>query len=508
MSKTAASPITVIILAAGLGTRMKSSTPKMLHSLCGRTMLEHALHAAAGVSPDNIVVVTGHQRERVQQAVRHSAGDLGCPVLTAVQEEQNGTGHAVMCGLSVLPEDFTGTILVTTSDVPLLDSATLHDLVNVHDQHPRPAVTVLTATVPNPTGYGRIVRNASGEVLSIVEEADANEDEKAITEVNSGVYAFDAAQLHRSLELLDTNNEQGELYLTDVVSIARQADRPVRAHHLDDAFTVAGVNNRVQLADVSAEMNRRILVHWMLEGVTIIDPATTWIDVDVELAHDVTILPGCQLHGHTTVGEGSTLGPDCSLTNVTIGCNASVVRAHGSDSVIGDGATVGPWAYLRPGTHLGTDSKMGTFTEMKNATIGEGTKVPHLTYVGDATVGDYSNIGASSVFVNYDGVNKHHTTIGSHVRMGSDTMYVAPVTVGDGVYSGAGTVIRHDVPAGALTYSDAPQRIVNDWVLHHRPGTAAAEAAAKAQEDAQKDTQKNTSAVGNDTKTDQDTAKK
>lgn len=481
MSKTAASPIAFIILAAGLGTRMKSSTPKMLHELCGRSMLSHAVHAAAGVSPHHIVVVTGHQRERVQQAVADIAEELNRPVLTAVQEEQNGTGHAVMCGLSALPEDFTGTILVTTSDVPMLDSATLHDLLDVHDQHPRPAVTVLTATVPDPTGYGRIVRNSNGEVLSIVEQADASEDEKVINEVNSGVYAFDATQLRRSLELLDTNNEQGELYLTDVISIARQADRPVRAHRLDDAFVVAGVNNHVQMAEVAAEMNRRILTHWMTEGVTIVDPLNTWIDVDVELSRDVTILPGCQLHGTTTVAEGATIGPDCSLTNITVGRDAEVVRAHGSDAVIGDGATVGPWAYLRPGTNLGPESKMGTFTEMKNATIGRGTKVPHLSYVGDATVGEYSNIGAASVFVNYDGVHKHHTTIGSHVRMGSDTMYVAPVTVGDGVYSGAGTVIRRDVPPGALTYSDAPQRIVKDWVLDHRAGTAAATAATQAQ---------------------------
>lgn len=483
MSDTAAAPpIAVIILAAGLGTRMKSSTPKMLHELCGRSMLSHAVHAAAGVSPTHIVVVTGHQRERVQQAVADVAAALGRPILTAVQEEQNGTGHAVMCGLSALPVDFTGTILVTTSDVPMLDAATLHDLLTVHDQHPRPAVTVLTATVPDPTGYGRIVRNPNGEVLSIVEQADASAAEKAITEVNSGVYAFDAAQLRRSLQLLDTNNEQGELYLTDVIAIARQADRPVRAHRLDDAFVVAGVNTRVQMAEVAAEMNRRILTHWMMAGVTIVDPLTTWIDVDVQLERDVTILPGCQLHGTTRVGEGSTIGPDCTLTNIVVGRGAEVVRAHGSDAAIGDGASVGPWAYLRPGTVLGPESKMGTFTEMKNATIGRGTKVPHLSYVGDATIGDYSNIGASSVFVNYDGVDKHHTTIGSYVRMGSDTMYVAPVKVGDGAYSGAGTVIRRDVPAGALTYSDAPQRIVEDWVLTHRADSEAAAAAKKAQE--------------------------
>lgn len=480
MSEATALPTAVIILAAGLGTRMKSSTPKMLHEICGRSMLSHAVHAAAGVSPDHIVVVTGHQRERVKEAVGELSEKLGRPVQTAVQEEQNGTGHAVMCGLTALPDDFSGTVLVTTSDVPMLDTDTLLDLVHVHDQHPRPAVTVLTTTVPDPTGYGRIVRNPNGEVLSIVEQADANPAELAIQEINSGVYAFDAAMLRHSLELLDTDNEQGELYLTDVVAIARKLDRPVRAHRLDDAYVVAGVNNRLQMAEVAAEMNRRILEHWMKEGATIIDPHNTWIDVDVTMERDVTILPGCQLHGNTHIAEGATIGPDCTLTDVQVGKNAEVIRAHGSDAVIGESATVGPWAYLRPGTVLGPETKMGTFTEMKKATVGRGTKVPHLTYVGDATIGEYSNIGAASVFVNYDGVNKHHTTIGSHVRMGSDTMYVAPVNVGDGVYSGAGTVIRRDVPAGALTYSDAPQRIVDEWVLEHRPNTDAANAAEEA----------------------------
>ncbi|NLU82733.1 bifunctional UDP-N-acetylglucosamine diphosphorylase/glucosamine-1-phosphate N-acetyltransferase GlmU [Rhodococcus sp. HNM0569] len=470
----------VVVLAAGAGTRMRSKTPKVLHTLGGRTMLDHALHTAAAVDPEHLVTVVGHDRERVTAAVEATATALGRALTVAVQEEQNGTGHAVSCGLTALPDDFDGTVLVTAADVPLLDSATVDALLAAHTAEPAAAVTVLTSTAPDPTGYGRVLRTTDGEVNAIVEEADATDSQRAITEVNSGIYAFDAATLRAALAQLRSDNAQGELYLTDVIAIARRAGKRVRGQHTADAVVVAGANDRVQLAALAAELNRRTLEAWMRAGVTVVDPADTWVDVDVTLARDVTLLPGTQLHGATDIGEDAVVGPDTTLTDVTVGVGASVVRTHGSGATIGDGATVGPFTYLRPGTELGAGGKLGAFVETKNAQIGDHSKVPHLTYVGDATIGHHSNIGASSVFVNYDGVGKSRTVVGSHVRTGSDTMFVAPVQVGDGAYTGAGTVLRHDVPPGALAVSSGKQRNIEGWVQRNRPGTPAADAAASA----------------------------
>jgi bifunctional UDP-N-acetylglucosamine pyrophosphorylase/glucosamine-1-phosphate N-acetyltransferase len=298
--------------------------------------------------------------------------------------------------------------------------------------------------------------------------------------INSGLYAFDALVLRKALAQVGTDNAQGEKYLTDVVGIVRSEGRRVSAHLVQDLWQTEGVNDRIQLARLGAELNRRIVEGWMRAGVTVVDPATTWIDADVTLGRDVTIHPQTQIHGASTIGDHVVLGPDTTLTDVEIGDGASVIRTHGSLAVIGAGATVGPFAYLRPGTQLGALGKIGTFVETKNAQIGAGSKVPHLTYVGDATIGEHSNIGASSVFVNYDGVNKSRTTIGSHCRTGSDNMFVAPVTVGDGAYTGAGTVVRRDVPPGALAINVAPQRNLLDWVQRKRSGTASAAAAAAA----------------------------
>jgi bifunctional UDP-N-acetylglucosamine pyrophosphorylase / glucosamine-1-phosphate N-acetyltransferase len=476
----------VLVLAAGAGTRMRSGTPKVLHTLAGRSMLAHALHAVAKVAPQHLVVVIGKDRERVAPAVEQLAGDLGRPIDIAVQEQQLGTGHAVDCGLSALPEDFAGIVVVTSGDVPLLDADTLADLIATHSAEPA-AATVLTTTLPGPTGYGRILRTQDGEVIGIVEQADATPSQQAISEVNAGVYAFDIAELRSALSRLRSDNAQQELYLTDVISIVRQDGHVVRAKHVDDSTLVAGVNDRVQLAELGAELNRRIVAAHQRAGVTIVDPATTWIDVDVTVGRDTVIQPGTQLLGSTRIGGRCQIGPDTTLTDVTVGDQAVVVRTHGGQSVIGDGAAVGPFAYLRPGTVLGAQGKLGAFVETKNSTIGTGTKVPHLTYVGDADIGEHSNIGASSVFVNYDGETKSRTTIGSHVRTGSDTMFVAPVTVGDGAYTGAGTVVREDVPPGALAVSAGPQRNIEGWVARKRPDSAAAEAAAKANEAAASD---------------------
>ncbi|WP_033288152.1 bifunctional UDP-N-acetylglucosamine diphosphorylase/glucosamine-1-phosphate N-acetyltransferase GlmU [Amycolatopsis jejuensis] len=490
-------PLSTLILAAGEGTRMRSSTPKVLHPIAGRPLVEHAVRAAAGLSPQHLVVVIGHGRDAVRTELDRVAGVLGREVTTAVQEEQKGTGHAVSCALHELPEGLTGTVVVTYGDVPLLDTETMAALLAEHGKAGN-AVTVLTAQVADPAGYGRIVRDADGSVAAIVEHKDATPEQLAITEINSGVYAFDAAVLTDGLSRLSTNNAQGELYLTDVLGIAREDGKGVGALVVDDPWVTEGVNDRVQLSVLGAEYNRRIVRRWQREGVTVTDPNTTWIEADVTLAPDVLIEPNTQLKGHTSVGEGAVVGPDTTLTDVRIGAGASVVRVHASDSELGDGVNVGPYTYLRPGTKLGAKGKLGAFVETKNADIGVGTKVPHLTYVGDATVGDHSNIGCSSVFVNYDGVRKHHTYVGSHVRLGADNTLVAPVRIGDGAYSGAGAVIRDDVPPGGLALSAGPQRTIEGWAVRRRPGTPAAEAAEAALAAQQQDTVVSESAAGTD----------
>ena len=468
-------PAAVIVLAAGEGTRMKSAIPKVLHAIGGRTLLGHAIAAARAVDPQHLAIVIRHGRDLV--AAHIAQVDPGAVI--ADQDEVRGTGRATECALEALPADLEGTVLVTYADVPLLASETLIALLEAHAAS-QSAATVITATLPDPSGYGRILRAADGSVAGIVEQKDATEAQLEICEVNSGLYAFDAVVLRKALARVGTDNAQGEKYLTDVLGIARAEGLRVSAHLIGDLWQTEGVNDRVQLSRLGAELNRRIVEGWMRAGVTVVDPATTWIDADVTLGRDVTIHPQTQIHGASTIGDDVVLGPDTTLTDVEIGNGASVIRTHGSLAVIGAGATVGPFAYLRPGTDLGAKGKIGTFVETKNAQIGAGSKVPHLTYVGDATIGEHSNIGASSVFVNYDGVNKSRTTIGSHCRTGSDTMFVAPVTVGDGAYTGAGTVVRKDVPPGALAINVAPQRNLLGWVQDKRSGTASARAAAAA----------------------------
>ncbi len=473
-------PTAVIVLAAGAGTRMKSTTPKVLHAIGGRSLLAHSLYAAAGLQPHHLVTVVGHDRERVGAAASALGVELGRDVALAVQEQQRGTGDAVLAGLSALPADYAGTVVVTAADVPLLDADALGRLVDAHTAGPGAAVTVLTAVVDDPTGYGRVLRTQDGEVTAIVEQKDATPKQREIREINSGVYAFDAAALRDALGRITTDNAQAELYLTDVIGIARDDHRIVRGVQVDDAAVVSGCNDRVQLAALGAELNARVLRRHMLAGVTVVDPATTWIDVTVRIEPDVHLEPGIQLRGTTTIASGALVGPDSTLVDVTVGEHAEVVRTHAVSSVIGAGATVGPFAYLRPGSVLGTDGKIGTFVETKAATIGAGAKVPHLTYVGDADIGEGSNIGASSVFVNYDGVRKARTVIGAHCRTGSDTMFIAPVTIGDGAYTGAGSVLTQDVPAGALAIREGRQRNIEGWVAAKRPGTPSADAAARA----------------------------
>jgi bifunctional UDP-N-acetylglucosamine pyrophosphorylase / glucosamine-1-phosphate N-acetyltransferase len=471
-------PAAVILLAAGEGTRMKSKTMKVLHAICGRSLIGHVIAASEALDPERLVAVVGTQREQVEPHILEQVPDA----LVAVQETQDGTGHAVRVAVEALQDSSgtpDGTVVVMFGDTPLLEGETVAGLVADHAGSDR-ALTILTAEVDAPFGYGRIIRDASGEVTAIVEEKDATPEQAAVREINSGIFAFDGAFLADAVTKISNDNAKGEYYLTDVVAIARDQGRAVGAYTIDDVTQTEGANDRVQLAGLAGEMNRRVLTRWMKEGVTVVDPSSTWVDVTVELARDVTLLPGVQLHGGTRVAEDAVVGPDTTLTDVTVGEGAHVVRTHGLESVIGPGANVGPFAYLRPGNVIGAKGKIGTFVEAKNSRVGDGAKVPHLTYVGDADIGEGSNIGAGTVFANYDGVRKHRTTVGRHVRTGSNNTFVAPVTIGDGAVTGGGTVVRRDVPPGSLAVSTGPQRHIEEWVLRKRSGTPAAEAAEAA----------------------------
>jgi len=464
----------VVVLAAGEGKRMNSSRSKLLHELAGHSMLSYAIDAATALQPEHIVVVVGHLREQVEA---HLA-EIAPHVRTAVQTEQLGTGHAAQVALADLGA-LAGEVVVTMGDVPMLTSETLTGLVGEHRRRGADA-TVLTAQVLDPTGYGRIVRDAAGSVDRIVEHRDANQVEREITEINSGIYVFGADALGAGLAQIAPDNDQGELYLTDVLRHLRAAGRGVEAYTVEDLWQTEGVNDRVQLARMGVEMNRRILEHWMRAGVTVTDPATTWVHASVDLGRDATLLPGVSLEGATTIGAGATIGPDTTLVDVEVGEGASVCRTHGSLSVIGAGASVGPYAYLRPGTTLGTGGKIGTFVETKNAQIGAGAKAPHLSYVGDAVIGDGANIGAGVIFANYDGVTKATSHVGTASFVGSNSVLAAPVQVADGAYVAAGSTITGDVGPGELAVSRGRQRNVPGWVARKRAGTKTARAAEAA----------------------------
>jgi bifunctional UDP-N-acetylglucosamine pyrophosphorylase / glucosamine-1-phosphate N-acetyltransferase len=461
-------PAAVIVLAAGAGTRMKSTKPKVLHEVLGLTLLDHVLAAASDLNSKKTLVIIGHGRDQVHE---HLA-KVHPTVVTAVQDEQNGTGHAVKIALDAIGE-LTGPVLVLAGDTPLL---TTSDMQLTLDALAGKAASVLTAHLADATGYGRIVRNASDGFERIVEHRDASESELLITEVNSGVYAFDAKHLRESLTKLTTDNSQGEQYLTEVLGILRSEGHEVSAVTTSEE-NILGVNDRKQLADAGAILRNRINNEWMLAGVTMVDPNSVWIDRTAVLESDVTLLSNVTITGASTIRGGATVGPDCSLHDTVADHCATVIRTTSNGAVIGEGANVGPYTYLRPGTVLGAGARAGGFVEMKNANLGVNAKVPHLSYVGDATIGEGTNIGAATVFVNYDGQEKHHTQVGDHVRIGSDTMLVAPLVIGDGAYTAAGSVITEDVPAGSMAVGRARQRNILDWVLRRRPGSDSAKAA-------------------------------
>ena len=463
----------VIVLAAGEGTRMKSKSAKVLHEIAGRTIIENLLAAVKPLEAKNLTVVVGSHKDEV---IEHLS-KIAPKAKTVFQEKRNGTGGAAQLALASQKGD--GTVLILAGDTPLLTTQTLQEFIDLHDSNKNKA-SVLTALLPDPTGYGRIIRGDDGVILKIVEEKDATDSEKDIDEINTGVYLFESKVLSAVISKIQSNNSQKELYLTDVISLLNDQKESVHAIVSNDYTETLGINDRTQLAECAAIMRDRINNQYMLAGVSIIDPTTTWIDAGVKIEADVVIYPSSSISGESVIKSGAIIGPRTTLVDCEVGSGASVIESFATKSKIGAGAKVGPYTYLRKGTVLDSDSKAGAFVEIKNSTVGKGSKVAHLSYVGDAQIGQESNIGAATVFVNYDGENKHQTKIGDQVRIGSDTMLVAPVTIGDGAYTAAGSVINEDVPAGAIGIGRARQVNILGWVLKKRKDSKSAAAAKKA----------------------------
>jgi bifunctional UDP-N-acetylglucosamine pyrophosphorylase/glucosamine-1-phosphate N-acetyltransferase len=433
---------TVVILAAGEGTRMRSSTPKVLHDLCGRPLVEWPIEAAQAAGAGKIVVVDGPNGVL--------DGRLPAGVQRAVQEEPKGTGDAVKAAAPLI--DPESVVVILMGDVPLITPEFIAELVNAHAESAVQG-TMATMILEDPTGYGRVVRSQDGLLLKVAEtkvEGDATAQDLAVNEVNTGIFAFDGGALLYALERLESDNAQGEFYLPDVLPILRDGGFTIAAHVVEDHALTLGVNDRADLAKVREHAQRRILDALMRTGVDVISPASTSVDVSVVIGEDTVIEPGCVLRGQTEIGSGSRIGPHSTLIDSTVGDGSTVRHSFLQEAAVGDGCSVGPFAYLRPQATLRDNAKAGTFVEIKNSEIGEGSKVPHLSYIGDADVGERSNIGAGAITANYDGRSKHRTTIGDDVRISVDNAFVAPVTIGDGAYTGAGSVITDDVPPGAL----------------------------------------------------------
>jgi bifunctional UDP-N-acetylglucosamine pyrophosphorylase/glucosamine-1-phosphate N-acetyltransferase len=453
-------------MAAGKGTRMRSSTPKMLHPVCGQAMVAWPILAAREAGAGRVAAI-------VSPGVDLSAG-LPEGVETVEQPQSDGTGGAIRAAMALIEQ--SETVLVLSGDVPLISATTIAGLLEAHGAS-EAAATMLTIELEDPAAYGRVVRTDSGDVERVVEAkaaGDADPEQLAIREINAGTYVFDAAPLAAVLAGLANDNAQGEYYLPDVFPALREAGHKVAAHRADDPAVTMGINNRVNLAAVEAEARRRLLEAHMLAGVTVVDPGSTWIDAGVEIGPDARIEPATSLRGETTVATGAVVGPQTTLVDSSVGIESTVVHSYLSECEVRDGCSVGPFAYLRPGAVLDPGAKAGTFVEIKNSHIGKGAKVPHLAYIGDADVGGGSNLGAGTITANYDGFRKNRTVIGVDVRIGVDTMLIAPVEVGDSAYTGAGAVIKDDVPEGALAVSENAQRNIDGY---------AAEKAAKMREE-------------------------
>lgn len=443
-----------IILAAGQGTRMKSNTSKVLHKVLGKGLVEYPITAANELGIDEICLIVGHKAEEVQ-------AKLGDTVQYALQKEQLGTGHAVMQALDFIDDD--SDVLILSGDTPLITQETLEAMLNYH-QEQKNTITVLSTFVDNPMGYGRIVRDANGKFLKIVEQKDATEEEKQINEINGGMYAFNGKLLKEALSKLSNNNAQGEYYLTDTIEILLNEGKKVEAYAASDRDDILGVNSRIQLAEVTQIMKNRINHKHMTNGVTIVDPSTTYIEAGVTIGKDTIIEPGCMLCGKTTIGENCRIGYSTKLTNMTIQDNVEIDISVLTDSFVDEGTHVGPFAYVRPNSHIGKNIKVGDFVEIKNSNIGDNTKISHLTYIGDADVGENVNFGCGTVVVNYDGIKKHRTTIGNHAFIGCNTNLISPVTVEDNAYTAAGSTITKTVPENSLGIARSRQENHKDWV--------------------------------------------
>lgn len=467
--------VAAVVLAAGKGTRLKSETAKVLHRVAGRSLLGHVLEGLRPLGTGQVVVVVGHQREEVEAEVAAAVASWDRPaeaVQTVVQQHQRGTGHAVAAALPALGGAIRR-VLVLPGDTPLLTPEILRALLEADppgedESGGAPACALLTTTPDDPAGYGRVLRAADGSVARIVEHADATPRQRAVPEVNGGVYVFDREALADALGEVSADNVQGEQYLTDVVGIltGRGATVVPRGAPPD---TVMGVNDRAQLARAGALLRARHLDHLMVEiGVTVVDPAATWIDVGVEVGRDTVVHPGCRLRGHTRIGAGVELGPEADLRDTVVGDGAVVRRAVCEEAWIGPEASVGPWTHLRPGTRLERGAKAGAFVEVKNATVGSTAKVPHLSYVGDADIGAGANFSCGAVTVNYDGFEKHRTVVGEGALVGCDTMLVAPVTIGPGAITAAGSTVTDDVPADSLVIARSRQTVKPGWAARRR----------------------------------------
>ncbi len=444
---------------------MNSSTPKVLHPICGVPMLGHVLEIVQELKPTQIITVVGHGKERVTKYLNSEFKK----VKIVVQQQQKGTGHAVQTALAQMKTS-KGLVLITAGDTPLLTSDSLVRLVTAAKES---KAAVLTADLPDPTGYGRIIRLAS-MVDRIVEQSDATAEELEITEINTGVYVFDIEILKKAITQLKANNKQGEIYLTDVIAVINNMGESVSAVMCEDYLEALGINDRSQLALAQQILQQTINEYWMSQGVSMRNPDSVVIDVNVELGQDIFLDNNTHLLGNTQIGNNSIIGPDTMLKDCVVGTNSHVLRTTAMGAKIGNNCEIGPYTYLRPGTVLKNGVKAGAYVEIKNSTIGEGSKVPHLSYVGDATIGIETNIGAATIFVNYDGVQKHKTVVGDHVKIGSDTMLVAPVKIGDGAYTAAGSVITENVPAGALGVERTKQRNIEGWVARKRGKTKSA----------------------------------
>jgi bifunctional UDP-N-acetylglucosamine pyrophosphorylase/glucosamine-1-phosphate N-acetyltransferase len=456
-------PVAAIVLAAGEGKRMKSSRTKVLHPVAGRTMAEHVTRAALGAGASPVVVVTGAQAEDVEAALRRSLPDAEKALRFVRQTERLGTADAVLRAREALGK-LDGDVLILCGDVPALEAKAVKGLL-AHHRRQRAALTVLTAEPEDATGYGRILRDAGGRIERIIEHRDATKEQRRIREINTGTYCADWRALRQALEKIRPDNDQGEYYLTDAVRLLLDDGKPVSARTHPDAAEALGVNSRRQLAQVHAAMNARILDRLMDGGVTVLDPASTWVAAGVKVGADTVLHPGVQLEGSTRVGKACEIRAGVRLTDTTVKDGATILdHSVLVGSAVGKRTQVGPFAHLRVGTRLGDDCKVGNFVETKKAAFGPGSKASHLSYLGDAVIGKKVNIGAGTITCNYDGVNKHVTKMGDGVFIGSDTQLVAPVTLGRKAYVGAGSTVTKDVPAGALTLTRAEQRIIDGWV--------------------------------------------